>query len=223
MRFPHATAVCLTLVTATSFIALTRVRAHTVVVQPFVGIQVAEAPPRQDGPPVPYTYLQTIAVRSDGSIARVDAGEHSVGSMQYSRDVIDASAKTHTSVEPVTESILVRPYGDIQAIGWRSCEKDIPAGQQQGFDVVYSEVTETLADGSAIRHREWKAPKLGCYPIVLEVTDIRQNGEQVGFAKQSLVHIHLGEPDPWYFAIPTNYTARTGEEWNALILRLRRR
>jgi hypothetical protein len=223
MRFPHASAICLTLVTATSCIALTHVRAQTAAVQPFVGIQVAEAPPRQDGSPIPYTYLQTIAVRSDGSIARVDAGEHSVGSMQYGRDVIDATAKTHTSVEPVTESILVRPYSDVQTIGWQSCEKDTPAGQQQGFDVVYSESTQTLADGSAIRHREWKAPKLGCYPLVLEVTDIRRNGEQIGFAKQSLVHIQLGEPDPWYFAIPTNYTARTGEEWNALILRSHQR
>jgi hypothetical protein len=223
MRFPHTSAVCLTLVAATSCIALTHVRAQTAVVKPFVGIQLAETAPRQDGPPVPHTYLQTIAVRSDGSIARVDAGEHSVGSMQYGRDVIDATAKTHTSVEPLTESILVRTYSDVQTIGWQSCQKDTPAGQQQGFDVVYSETAQTLADGSAIRRREWKAPKLGCYPLVAELTEVRRNGEQIGFTKQSLVHIQLGEPDPWYFAIPTNYTARTGEEWNALLLRLHQR
>jgi hypothetical protein len=197
-------------------IAATGLRAQTVSVQPFVGIQVGEVSPRKEDPPMPRTYFQTIAVRSDGSISRVSKLQHAT-QVLYVRDVVDATAKTHTSVSPVKESILVRPYNDFQTIGRASCQ-GTPAGQLQGFDVLYSESTETLKDGSAVNTKEWKAPRLGCYPLVQEWINTRRSGELIGDTKHSLVHVKLGEPDPWYFEIPTNYTARTSEEWTALMM-----
>jgi hypothetical protein len=91
------------------------------------------------------------------------------------------------------------------------------SGTQTAADPQLKMVLDKMAAAGVTR------PKLGCYPLVSEVTDIRRNGEQIGFAKQFARPHPVGEPDPWYFAIPTNYTARTGEEWNALILRLHQR
>jgi hypothetical protein len=216
MQFPRTSAVCLIMVAASSCIAIAHVRAQIVTVQPFVGIQVAEASPREGDLPIPRTYLQTIAVRSDGSIATVSKWDRSAGGPRYPRDVIDATAKHHISVDPVTQSILFRAYNDVQTIGRYSCEGS-SVGQMEGFDVVFLESTETLKDGSSITEKEWKAPKLGCYSLALELTETRRNGEVIGNTKQSLVHIKLGEPDPWYFAIPTNYTTRTPDEWRVLM------
>jgi hypothetical protein len=219
MRISKLAALAVVSLATATAIALNGVRAQTVTVQPFVGIQVGEVSPRKGDPPIPRTYFFTIAVRSDGSISRVSKwqGRTTVQHLLYSREVIDATAKTHTFVDPVTESVLIEPYHDVQTIGYGLCAGG-PAGQIEGFDVVYSESTEILKDGSAINEKEWKAPKLGCYPLVQEWISTGHNGELIGDTKHSLVHIKLGEPDPWYFEIPTNYTTRTSEEWKALII-----
>jgi hypothetical protein len=216
MQFPRSSTVCLVLIAATSFIALAQVRAQVMTVQPFIGIHVGDTSPRKGAPPIPRTYFHIVAVRSDGSIATVNTWDRSAGGPRYQRDVVDATAKSHTYVDAVTESIIIAPYNDVQAIGRRPCN-GIPAGKIEGFDVVYSESTETLNDGSSFTRKEWKAPKLGCFWLNQEWINTRRDGELIGDSKQSLVHIRLGEPDPWYFAIPTNYTTRNSDEWHALM------
>ena len=216
MRFPRAI-LCLVLATvAATSVALLRVRAQTVTLEPFVGIQVREMSwPKQD-PPISRTDIETIAVRSDGSIASVSEWDRSPGGVRYSRYIIDAASKTDTVVDPVTESIVAEPYNDVQLIGRGSCE-GAPADPVEGFDVVYSESTDTTAYGSTITMKEWKAPALGCYAIETEIISKDGNGDLIGHTETSLVHIKLGDPDPWYFSIPTTYTARTPKEFQALI------
>jgi hypothetical protein len=203
-------------------IAFVRVRAQVASVQPFVAIMVEDVTPRADQPPTPITRLQTIAVRSDGSISRVYKWDVRLPSrVLYSREVIDATTRTHVVVEDFTSTVVNDKYFDIQALkpGVR-CEGK-PAGQIQGFDVVYSEHPMGTADNDTeMTHKIWEAPQLGCYPIVQEWVG-KIHGQSTD-TKQTLASIKLGEADPWYFNVPANYTARTNDEWRELMKPLRR-
>lgn len=189
-----------------------RVRAQTSIIQPFVAIMVEEVTPRKDQPPTPITRVQTIAVRSDGSISRVHKWEVRLPSrVLYSREVIDATAKSHVFVEDYTRTVVNDKYSDIQVLKPGVVCEGKPAGQIQGFDVMYSEqVMGTAAESTQMTHKFWNAPQLGCYPIVQEWA-----GEIHGVptdTKQTLASVKVGEPDAWYFNVPSDYTSRTRDE-----------
>ena len=94
-------ATALTLVIAAGG-TLVRVRAQIATIQPFVAIMVEEMAPRQGQPPTPITRLQTIAVRSDGSISRVSRMEVRLPvRLLYSREVIDATTRTHAATAQI--------------------------------------------------------------------------------------------------------------------------
>ena len=160
-------ATALTLVIAAGG-TLVRVRAQIATIQPFVAIMVEEMAPRQDQPPTPIT-RQTIAVRSDGSISRVSRMEVRLPvRLLYSREVIDATTRTHAAVEDYTRTIVQDRYYDIQVLKPGVVCEGKPAGQINGFTVVYSEEPVGPADEVQVIHKEWKAPQLGCYPLVQE-------------------------------------------------------
>jgi hypothetical protein len=192
-------------------VALVRVRAQVANVQPFVAIMVEEMAPRKDQPPTPLTRLETIAVRSDGSICRVGRMEVRLPvRFLYEREVIDATTKTHVAVEDYTRTIIKDEYYDIQVLKPGVLCKGKPAGQIEGFDVVYFEPAQARDNGIEITHKQWLAPQLGCYPIVQEwVGNVRGMPMDT---KQTLTSINVGEPDPWYFSVPADYTTRTGDE-----------
>jgi hypothetical protein len=208
-------ATALTLIVAAGG-ALVRVRAQITTIQPFVAFMVEELAPRKDQPPTPLTRLETVAVRSDGSICRVSRMEVRLPiRFLYSREVIDATTNTHVGVEDYTRTIVKHEYDDIQVLkaGVR-CEGK-PAGQIEGFDVVYFEPAQAHDDGIEITHKQWLAPQLGCYPIVQEwIGTVRGMFMDT---KQTLASIKLGEPDPWYFKVPPEYTIRTTDESIELI------
>ena len=198
-------------------IALVHARGQVATIQPFVAILVEEVTPRPDQPPTPITRLQTIAVRSDGSIARVSEWEVRLPIRRvYSREVIDASTRTHVVAEDYTKTVINDKYFDLQVLKPGAPCEGKPAGQMQGFDVVYAEQLMGASDqATKVTHKQWKAPQLGCYPIVQEwVGDIHGLFNDT---KQTLASIKLGEPNPWYFKVPANYTVRTGDEWRELM------
>ncbi len=194
---------------------LVRVRAQVASVRPFVAFMVEEVAPRKDQPPTPLTRLQTIAVRSDGSISRVSRMEARLPiRFLYLREVIDATTKTHAGVEDYTRTVVKDKYDDIQVLKPGVCD-GTPAGKINEFTVVYSEEAVGPADEVQVIHKEWKAPQLGCYPLVQEWV-----GKNHGLGmdtKQTLASIKLGEPDPWYFSVPADYTVRTTDEITGLI------
>lgn len=207
--------------------AIVKVRAQSIVIQPFTAIQVGEAiagaghgpmiqnVPQSAQPPAPFVYTKLIAVRSDGSFATATAWAQD--KTKFIRDVVDNSAKIHVTVEPITETILTVNFHDEQTIQPGYCEGK-PAGQLEGFDVLLVEdPVENVFDGSLLYRKKWNAPKLGCYPLAEEWTDIH-NGEMMFDTKHTVTHIKLGEPDPWYFEVPTTYTKRTKDEWWPLML-----
>jgi hypothetical protein len=197
-------------------IALVRVRAQIVTVQPFVAFMVEEVAPRKDQPPTPLTRLQTIAVRSDGSICRVSRMEVRLPiRFLYSREVIDATTKTHVEVEDYTRMIVKDKYDDIQVLKLGVPCEGKPAGQIAGFDVVYSEHPMEPAGEIQVTHKQWQAPQLGCYPIAQEWVG-KAHGMSMD-TKQTLTSIKLGEPDPWYFSVPADYTTRTTDEFIELM------
>jgi hypothetical protein len=201
---------------------LVRVRTQVASVQPFVAFMVEEVAPRKDQPPTPLTGLQTIAVRSDGSISRVRRMEARLPiQFLYLREVIDATTKMHAGVEDYTRTVVKDKYDDIQVLKPGVVCDGTPAGQINGFTVVYSEEAVGPADEVQVIHKEWKAPQLGCYPLVQEWV-----GKAHGLAmdtKQTLASIKLGEPDPWYFSVPADYTVRTTDEIAELIKPLLRK
>ena len=194
-------------------IALVHARAVVTTIKPFVAIMVEEVTPRPDQPPTPITRLETIAVRSDGSIANVTEWDVRLPIRRvYSREVIDASTRTHAFVEDYTKTVINDKYFDLQVLKPGAPCEGKPAGQMQGFDVVYTEQLMGSSDkDSNVTHKQWKAPELGCYPIIQEwVGNIHGLFNDT---KQTLASIKLGEPDPWYFEVPRKYTVRTGGEW----------
>lgn len=209
------TSACMSVVAAG--VALVRVRAQVATVQPFVAIMVEEMTPRADQPPTPITRLQTIAVRSDGSISKVSAWEvHSPIRTLYSREIIDATNKVHVVVEDHTKTIVNNRYYDIQVLKPGVICDGKPAGQIGGFNVVYGEHPMGTANtDTQVTHKLWDSPQLGCYPIVQEWVGKIQG--QAMETKQTLASIKLGEPDPWYFNVPTDYTPRTNSEWMDLM------
>jgi hypothetical protein len=123
----------------------------------------------------------------------------------YLREVIDATTKTRAGVEDYTRTVVKDKYDDIQVLKPGIDCDGAPAGQINGFTVVYSEEAVGPADAVQVIHKEWKAPQLGCYPLVQEWV-----GKAHGLAmdtKQTLASIKLGEPDPWHFTVPADYTA----------------
>jgi hypothetical protein len=201
---------------AAASIALVRVRAQTATIQPFVAFMIEEVAPRKDQPPTPLTRLQTIAVRSDGSICRVSRMEARLPiRFLYSREVIDATTKTHASVEDYTRIVVKDKYDDIQVLKPGVVCHGAPAGQVNGFTVVYSEEAVGPADEIQVTHKQWQAPQLGCYPIVQEWVG-KAHGMTMD-TKQTLTSIKLGEPDPWYFSVPADYTTRTTDEFTEVM------
>lgn len=204
---------------AAAGIALVRVRAQVAVVQPFVATMIEEMAPRQDQPPIPVTRFQTVAVRSDGSISRVSKWEvRTPTKALYWREVIDATTKTHASVEDNTNTIISDTYSDLQVLRPGVLCKGNPSGQIGGFDVMYSEHPMSPPAGAdndtLLTHKEWSAPQLGCYPIVQEWVG-KIHGQPMD-TKQTLVNFKLGEPNPWYFNVPASYATRTTDEWMVL-------
>ncbi len=196
---------------------LIRVRAQVASVRPFVAFMVEEVAPRKDQPPTPLTRLQTIAVRSDGSISRVSRMEARLPiRFLYLRQVIDATTKTRAGVEDYTRTVVKDKYDDIQVLKTGVVCDGTPAGQINGFTVVYSEEAEASpTDEVQVIHKEWKAPQLGCYPLVQEW--VGKDHDLAMDTKQTLASIKLGEPDPWYFNVPADYTVRTTDEITELI------
>lgn len=211
-----ATAVASIVAVAASHV-LVKVQAQIANNRPFVAIMVEEVTPRPDQPPTPITRLQTIAVRSDGSISRVSKWEVRLPSqVLYSREIIDATQKIHMVVEDYTRTVIRDGYFDLQVLKPGLACEGKPAGQMQGFDVVYSEHRMGTADvDNQMIHKVWGAPQLGCYPVVQE-WEGKIHGRPYD-TRQTLATIKLGEPDPWYFNVPASYTVRTSDEWMELM------
>ena len=201
-------------------VALVHARGQVATIQPFVAIMVEEVTPRPDQPPTPITRLETIAVRSDGSIANVTKWDARLPIRRvYSREVMDTSTRTHVFVEDYTKTVINDKYFDLQVLHAGAPCEGKPAGQRQGFDVVYAEQLMGSSDqASKVTHKQWKAPQLGCYPIIQEWVG-NMNG-LFNDTTQTLASIKLGEPDPWYFNVPADYTVRTGDEWRELMMPL---
>jgi len=192
------------------------VRAQVATIRPFVAIMIEAVAPRPGQPPIPITRLETIAVRSDGSVSRVTKWDVRPPTQAiYWRDVFDATAKTRAEVEDTTRTIIKRDYSDLQILKPGVLCDGKPAGQIDGLDVLYSEQPrETTELATSIMHKQWVAPELGCYPVKQEWV-----GKIQGTAMdttQTLASIHFGEPNPWYFSIPADYATRTADEWMQL-------
>jgi hypothetical protein len=196
-------------------LALLRVRAQTATIQPFTAVMLEEVLPREDQPPTPLTRVETIAVRSDGSITRVSRMDVRLPvKYLFSRDVIDATNQVRVAVEDYTRTMVKQDYSDLLILKPGVVCEGNPSGKVEGFDVLYSEHAMAPDGGVAVTHKQWLAPQLGCYPLIQEwVGTVRGRALDT---KQTLVDIKLGEPDPWYFNVPTNYTTKSVDESIAL-------
>ena len=119
---------------------------------------VEDVTPRPDQPPTPITRLQTIAVRSDGSISRVYKWDVRLPMSWIFPEVIDATTRTHVVVEDFTRTVVNDKYFDMQALKPGVLCEGKPGGQIQGFDVVYSEHPMGTADISTDGPIHWKRP-----------------------------------------------------------------
>jgi hypothetical protein len=214
-------------------IAVSKVRAQTTVVQPFTAIEVYESlagagygPFLQDGTPqnpAPYIYTKILAVRSDGSVAITQKWVHSpkVTTDIFMRMVVDATTRTHLFFDPLTQTVVVHPYDDSQTIRAGGLCSGAADGQIEGFDVVRNQdPLIALPDGEQVTETRWSAPKLGCFTVREEKVSMHE-GQMMFDITRSVTNIRLGEPDSWYFAAPTGYTTRTGQEWDVLAAQVR--
>jgi hypothetical protein len=213
--------------------AVSKVRAQTTAVQPFTAVEVHESlagaghgPFVQDGTaqnPAPYIYTKIVAVRSDGSVAITQKWVHSakVTTDIFMRMVVDATAKTHLFYDPLTQTIVVHPFDVSQTLRGGGLCSGTPDGQIEGFDVVRNQdPLINLPDGEEVTETRWSASKLGCFTLREEKISMHE-GQMMFDVTRSVTNIKLGEPDAWYFAVPTGYTTRTGHDWDVLAAQAR--
>jgi hypothetical protein len=205
-----------------ALVASRRAKAQEAKIQPFIATEIWTDTYRPDNgsvaPPFPHATYKLVVVRADGSIATMTRWPYAATDL-FTRDVDDATTKHEFTSDDVTQSLVEGEFHDFTDVlhPASACE-GISAGQMQGFDVTYKEET----DSSAFRgpnvtqvHKEWLAAKLGCYPIKNELIHFHGTNAVEDVVKE-LANIHLGDPDPQYFAVPTNYATRTPGAWQAL-------
>lgn len=201
-----------------ALIASRRAKAQEAKIQPFIATEIWTDTYRPDdgsvAPPFPQAMYKLVVVRSDGSIATLTRWPYSAIDL-FTRGVNDAATHHDFTADDVTRSLVEGEFHDLNVLHPASACEGTHAGQVQGFDVTYQEET----DSSAFRgpnvtqvHKAWYAAKLGCYPIKNELVHFHGTNPVEDVVKE-LANIHLGDPDPKYFAVPTNYATRTKEVW----------
>ena len=200
-----------------------RARAQEPTIQPFTAAEIWTNTLRPDdgrvAPPFPHITQRVVAVRSDGSVARLIPWRYSTNDL-YTREVDDAATKRSFTADDVTRSLVETEFHEaIDVVHPAVACEGAPAGQMQGFDVTYKEESANPGNYAGTNfsnvHKMWLAPKLGCYAIKNELVHFH-GSNAVEDAVKELANIRLGDPDPQYFAVPTNYATRTKEVWWAL-------
>jgi hypothetical protein len=200
-----------------------RARAQEATIQPFTAAEIWTNTLRPDdgrvAPPFPHITQRVVAVRSDGSVARLIPWRYSTNDL-YTREVDDAATKRSFTADDVTRSLVETEFHEaIDVVHPAVACEGAPAGQMQGFDVTYKEESANPGNYAGTNfsnvHKMWLAPKLGCYAIKNELVHFH-GSNAVEDAVKELANIRLGDPDPQYFAVPTNYATRTKEVWWAL-------
>jgi hypothetical protein len=225
-KMKRFTVVILGLTVVLSFLAALlaahRTRAQETSIQPFTAVEVRERIESPDdgsaAPVAPYYNYKTVAVRADGSMAVLARWKYSAAEL-YTRDVFDATAKRNITVDDVTRSLVEDQFNELTNVlhAGQTCEGS-PAGKIEGFDVLYKETTYAktgVGPNVSTIMKEWNAPKLGCYSIRYEGLHMHGTND-VSHSTVQLTNFRLGDPDPRYFEIPTNYAARTPEVWRVL-------
>lgn len=208
--------------TLAALLAAHGTRAQEVTIQPFTATEIrTNVYSPDDGtvaPPFPHNRYEQVMVRADGSFVKMFRWPYSANDL-YIRNVWDATAKREFTVDDVTQSIVEGVYREEDVIHAGDICEGTPLGQMQSFDVRYiedSDSSPSLGPNVMLVHKKWNAPKLGCYAIKGELLHMHGNHVVVD-ATIELANIHLGDPDPKYFAPSTNYATRTAEAWRALV------
>jgi hypothetical protein len=211
-------------------IAVRKVKAQVSTVQPFTAVEVNEAIAGPGhgafGPvtgdlqiPPPKIYTRIFAVRSDGSIAIIQKWPRSarVTKDVWTRMIYDATKKTKTFYDPLTNSVVVHPFIPDKTLRGDEFCSGTWDGKIEDFDVVFTqEPLQTLQDGEEITHKRWAAPKLGCFSLKEERMSMHE-GSLMYDQTRTMTNIKLGDPDPWYFdESRVGLALRTPEEWSVM-------
>lgn len=73
-----------------------------------------------------------------------------------------------------------------------------------GYDTYAYRGTKTTAEGEQITDTRWRAPVLNCMELHGEL-ELKTASGEVTVYRNSVTEVHLGEPDPALFAVPTDY------------------
>jgi hypothetical protein len=198
-------------------------KAQEPTIQPFTASEISTNTLHPDdgrvAPPFPHVTQRVVAVRSDGSVARLIPWRYSTNDL-YTREVDDAATKRSFTADDVTRSLVDTEFHEaIDIVHPAAACEGTPAGQIQGFDVTYKEEVANPGSYAGTNfsnvRKKWLAPKLGCYAIKNELVHFHGSNAVEDSVKE-LANIRLGEPDPQYFAVPANYATRTKEAFWAL-------
>lgn len=158
------------------------------------------------------------AVRRDGSWVRDDKRQimpH--GGWGDMRVVMNYSARTWTTVDPSTESIVTYPYSQ-KTIAHLSvppvtCSND-PNAQHAtvlGYDTVVVRAQLPAPSGGVASATYWKSPALNCFALK-EVWTFRCKTCPAARNTREALVVSEGFPSPALYQIPRNYIERTPSE-----------
>lgn len=71
-----------------------------------------------------------------------------------------------------------------------------------------------------VRQIDFLAPDMGCALLGSSTVAIAADGSRSLLQELEVTSVHLGEPDPSYFAVPEGYARSSGEEFSAMISHL---
>jgi hypothetical protein len=159
---------------------------------------------------------ETIAIRSDGSFAKIRERADNTGQPYTIRGVTDLAAKKDFTADGLTRSITSGPVqAAVAASAARkpsACKVDVPGESSQllGYKVLKSTSPTITRIGGEIRYNvSWVAPDLDCYALKT-VTYRQLPGKPLMAATVTQVlRVVPGEPDQSLFAAPAGYKERS--------------
>ena len=165
-----------------------------------------------------FTYIETVAVRSDGSTVQARHQTRPTdGKPLYGLAIFDVPSKRLIGVDPLTESLTTRPLtkgalDHFTAKATTNCAGK-PDGKLLGFAVVLQEKHEVVKIDEPFTKdtRTWTSPDLDCFSLREEKHIVQADGKET-FNVRSVTRVVMGEPPAWLFEVPTTYVERSPTE-----------
>lgn len=170
----------------------------------------------QAGNPLPYVRTFSLAVREDGSWAKITRYPFAEDTA-YERDIYDMGTGMWTSVDDLSKSTVTRQMTEHQMSTLKAAPAASCGGKAAGMildqNVQYIETIDDSEDRQ-ITVKKWKATALGCVALRQETIMKEKRGDAWTLTIDTSLQAFslVFEPVDQFFQVPKDYTERKPSE-----------